>query len=50
MESFKIKYSKWLINWMAKPTNVNIGDGQNLVFWNQQVAKASLSVIWKKSN
>ena len=26
MEGFKIKYSKWLINGMAKPSNVNIGD------------------------
>ena len=26
MEGFKIKYSKWLVNGMEKPSNVNIGD------------------------
>ena len=32
MEGFKIKYSKWLINEMEKPSIVNIGDWQNLAF------------------
>ena len=50
MEGSKIKYSKWFINWMAKPCNANMADWKNLVYRNQRVAKPINSVIWKKAN